>query len=450
MKEETFNNIDWRGIPQKEYADLTNDKDPRSRDDGKNMNFKQKARAKEIRSGQAAVVQSNYDPFEDFKPLTQGDLFAQNFNEFWAESLKYVNISSPGNYKGIEDMQKNKNTYLETLRKVAVETFADKDPPNTRGYVKNVGKAPGDDKTRKEILEKLLKIGYQKYENEYVVGWEAVEAEAFNLALDESEAKFVFRCDGRDPKKIEAQDGTKCRADIDQLAKEIGFDEEWHPFKDRDSNRKEMWFRRGQSDNDLNTLVSLSPELEAAAGFPLLDEAGLQKKASDITPTEFKDIQQKAQKVPNLELAEVTWPSKTEKLYTVRSFVYVILLDAGDRYCATKALQTHYGQDAFPELGVRSVRWTHHIAMIPVRKLFLSKTKAEGYRLFFEATEVLQSKAVLQRLLGFCASPLTVKQRIDLVRSKVKREQHGFPSAYLTGATITWPKTWPGNPKTKL
>ncbi len=449
MKEETFNSIDWQGIPHKEYADLIGGMDPRSKDDGKVMNFKQKERAKQIRSGQAAVVQSNYDPLEDYAPLTQGDLFARNFNEFWAESLKYVNISAPGNYKGIEDMRKNKDKYLATLLKLAVQTFADKDPPNTKGYVKNVAKAPTDTATRQQILTELLEIGFQKYENEYVVGWEAVEAEKFNLALDESEAKFVFRCDGREPKKIAEQDGTKCRADIDQLAKDVGFDEDWHPFKNKD-NRKEMWFRRGQSDNDLNTLVSLSPELEAAAGFPLLDEAGLTKKAAVIDSKEFEEIQKKAQKVPNLEMAEVSWPNKKERLYTVRSFVYVILLDAGDRFCATKALQTHYGQAAFPELGVRSVRWTHHLAMIPVRKLYLSTTKAEGYRLFFEATEILQSKAVLQRLLGFCANPQTVKQHIDLVKSKVKREQHGFPSGYLIGATITWPKSWPGNPKTKV
>jgi len=389
--------------------------------------------------------------------------FEKTFNQFWGEACKYVDrpVSAKEKMAGTSAhaVQQNRNQQVNRLKEIAEECFLDavEDTNKTTIYLKNESKARHlTAPEKKKILQDLLEIGYLKFDLEYVTDGEVIEVIDFDLSLygDRLERKpqICFRCDGRKPSEIEQHRGTKCRADVEALSKAKGFNEPWHPFSDA-ANRNVMWFRKGSADNDLDTVISLSPEFEAACGFPMIDDAQLKmptepefQGAGGFDQAKWDAHFQPAQaKCKNqgvdLHTADLVTPGAARELkFAIRSFVYVILIDDRDRHARTQKLQSFYQTDEFPEFGVRSVKWTHHLAMIPVRKLYLANFKSRGYYLFFEEVQVLQPKPVLQRLLGLCATPDRVKRMVEQVLRKANRAQQSAPP--LGNKTVAWPAAW--------
>lgn len=150
--------------------------------------------------------------------------------------------------------------------------------------------------------------------------------------------KMRWRSDSRGYSDIDTAGGFLAKArSAEGYATSLGMRQPWHPFSDP-TYRKYMWFRKGQGDNCLNSVVSVgsAKEWQAYLPFPLMKDypTKLQKKRVLVTTGTNK-------RVPVTLGVSDTW------LYL---FVMTDLLAL-----KTGALGARFGDKAFPEIGVGSI-----------------------------------------------------------------------------------------------
>ena len=150
--------------------------------------------------------------------------------------------------------------------------------------------------------------------------------------------KMRWRSDSRAYPDIESAGGFLAKArSAEGYAASLGMRQPWHPFSDP-ALRKYMWFRKGQGDNCLNSVVSVgrAKEWQAYLPFPLMKDypTKLQKRRVLVTTAANR-------RVPVTLGVSHTW------LYL---FVMTDLLAL-----KTGALGARFGDKAFPEIGVGSI-----------------------------------------------------------------------------------------------
>lgn len=229
--------------------------------------------------------------------------------------------------------------------------------------------------------------------------------------------KVEFRGDSRTPFQVKGQNGTSARARVPALRLEEHMDSDWHPYSRIPQTK--MYFRRGQQDACLQTVVSVAPMFSDATKFPPVNEM----KASDRRtasvelvgwrpPAVQNDIRARAQKFgsPNLNL-----PS----LIATRTYVYVVRVD---RAFNTEAVQEdivrsvppHHGitlssgvdfyenaqASGFRERAVGEIPWNHHLACFMVDRVHYGDNFNDGHLIIVRKWRWLQTDQQRTHVLG--------------------------------------------------
>jgi len=150
--------------------------------------------------------------------------------------------------------------------------------------------------------------------------------------------KIRWRSDARSYDEIKTAGGFLAKArSADSYASSLGMRDAWHPFSDPNV-RKYMWFRKGHADNCLNTVVSvgIAKEWKAYLPFPLMRDYPNKIVKKKILV-----------KTGSNQYKPVTLPVSYTWLYL---FVMADLLAL-----KTGAMGTHYGEKAYPEIGVGEI-----------------------------------------------------------------------------------------------
>lgn len=200
------------------------------------------------------------------------------------------------------------------------------------------------DKKKRELLLEMFGLGFVSYDDlakEQGKTLTKPGAELANSIPGEARFGYGFRGDNREPADLMAAGGFTTKADSNATAwrETQGLNAEWNPFRYQDelpgqiqSNNpgsgpapRAGYFRRDDKDNDLTTIISVTPNFVDATKFPFIEEY-----------TGGSQLDQ------GVRISETN--------------VYLILVEEG---FDTKTAQ---GSNAFPEIATRTVPWQNVVA----------------------------------------------------------------------------------------
>ncbi len=165
------------------------------------------------------------------------------------------------------------------------------------------------------------------------------------------EVDYRWRADSRDFEAVKSSQGFHTKADSEGYAKANGMRDPYHPFSDP-AIRKYLWFRRGQTDNCLYTVVSIgkSSDWKSYLPFPKVERtlAAELFSASSRAPLSSKYSEKYA-------MCKVGGISRSIKLPVTETWLYMFLLTG--LVVETNRIQAELlgGKDSFPEEGVQEI-----------------------------------------------------------------------------------------------
>ena len=195
---------------------------------------------------------------------------------------------------------------------------------------------------------------------------EAVETKDLLPKIDALGKQFHsvgFRGDARDPSTLMAHDEGEFRPKAKspfQVTK-YNLDAKWNPFSE-DTIRNTMYFREGQADNDLFTVVSIAKDFATATKFPLINDA----------PPEMKSYPKGAKLVMYDTMAR---SQSTVEVTVTQCYLYMVITGTG---FDTEEKQT----SKFPEIGVGLVTADKFLAYMTVIRLHYGDTGDDGHTTF--------------------------------------------------------------------
>jgi Starch binding domain len=218
--------------------------------------------------------------------------------------------------------------------------------------LRTVRPALAGDAAKKQVLHDMFSLGFVSYETlAQEQGKTLVRpgAQLANQIPGETKFGYGFRGDNRGPDKLLQAGGftTKAEAIVPQFRQSMGFDQPWHPFGDQASlpgqnpTGNAGYFRRGDTDNDLTTIISVTPNFVDATKFPFIQEY--------------------------MEGSSVVQDGAAQRLRSI-THVYLVLVEEG---FDTKAAQ---GSNAFPEIATRTVPMSNVVAVYDIERLHFGTT----------------------------------------------------------------------------
>lgn len=191
-------------------------------------------------------------------------------------------------------------------------------------------------------LEKLLEITCVKFpgnDTAYAARdtSDTLIANFLRNRSDTMDVGYGWRSDYRSYQNIVASAGFQAQAASDSWARENGMREPWHPFS-KASNREWLWYRKGQDDNCLYTVVSVSEEGDwhTNVTFP---ETDLLKDANKVLDVEAQCLVNGKPAIRTLK-ATISW-------------VYMFLISG--IVLNTEGVQRAKGAPTFPEKGMKEI-----------------------------------------------------------------------------------------------
>ena len=203
-------------------------------------------------------------------------------------------------------------------------------------------------------LTALLEIGFTKFPG-YGAGYDP--SDCSDVALLQfnrhgqayQEIDFRWRADSRPFSAVRDADGFKTKADSEGYAVANGMRAPYHPYSDP-GVRKYLWFRRGQTDNCLYTVISVgkSSDWKSYLPFPKLDQAlpaALFNGGSAPISTKYTQ---------RFAMCQTDKGVESIKLPCTETWLYMFLLTGF--VLETSRIQSKIlNGDAYPEEGVRDI-----------------------------------------------------------------------------------------------
>lgn len=256
--------------------------------------------------------------------------------------------------------------------------------------------------TWREILTKLLYLGFRCMSRTQVVAPEAnlppvngvatehlglqrdffryIEAQKQGQPRQDQQVQIYYRSETRDIDTIVNHSGTRRQIDVAALAKSMNMSAPWHPFS-VDAIKDKMWFRRGNSDNDYFTVISVAQTFEVALSFPKIDERRVYQFPTESidqwTPQQL-DYHRK-------NLAAVRLRDGSKKVVVVTETAAYMCVVTGAVLDTVAAGGAAGGGQSFPEQGVADIPLDHIFAVFPVRRYHHGHNDAgEGFTAYID------------------------------------------------------------------
>ena len=210
-------------------------------------------------------------------------------------------------------------------------------------------------------------LGLQREFFRYIEDWQQ------NRPRRAPEIHVYYRAERRSVERIAQDKGTRRQVDVQELVHRMRMDEPWHPFSRAEISGK-WWFRRGQADGDLYTIVSVAKEFRTCLSFPL---------ASDPRNYAFpqKDVAQWTQ----LELDRhrkdlaVVQTAGHENRVVVRTDITAYMLVNSGAVLDTVACAENSHLASFPEQGLHEIPLNHIYAFFKVHRYHAKHYAQDGY-----------------------------------------------------------------------
>jgi hypothetical protein len=197
-------------------------------------------------------------------------------------------------------------------------------------------------------------------------------------ALGKQEFRVGFRGDARDYTKLLEHDQGAFQPKVKTkfAVQKYNLSASWNPFSD-DDVKNAMWWREGQADNDLYTVVSVAKDFATSTKFPLIDDPG-----PDLTiwPQGAKLIL----RPPGQKSGEFAQQATVSRMH-----VYLMRV-AGDVYDT----QSHQAKaSSFPEVGVASVPADDVVARMQILRIHYGNAGDDGHLVFVEDYNLIHEHA---------------------------------------------------------
>lgn len=224
------------------------------------------------------------------------------------------------------------------------------------------------DEKKRKILNEIFQEGFVSYEelakqkNKELV---KPGAQLANSIQGETTFGYGFRGDNRDPATMMAAGGFTTKADARNVPfrESMGLNADWNPFKfqtelpGQNLAKNAGYFRKGDEDNDLTTIISVTPNFIDATKFPFIQEYKQGSMMVDVGG----GIQRRQSK----------------------TYVYLVLVEQG---FDTKTAQ---GGNAFPEIATRTVPWSNIAAVYEIKRLHCGEDANDGHEASLLSFQVL-------------------------------------------------------------
>lgn len=225
--------------------------------------------------------------------------------------------------------------------------------PDDRRVVKP---ALAGDAEKKQVLHDMFRVGFVSYERLATEQGKTLQrpgAQLANQIPGENVFGYGFRGDNRPPDKLGQAGGFTTKADAvsPDFRQLMGFDQPWNPFGDQASLPGQNaagnagFFRRGDTDNDLTTIISVTPNFVDATKFPFIHEY--------------------------MDGTDVVQDGATDRRRSL-THVYMVLVEQG---FDTKAAQ---GGNPFPEIATRTVPMSNVVAVFDIERLHFGSTTPDA------------------------------------------------------------------------
>ena len=210
-------------------------------------------------------------------------------------------------------------------------------------------------------------LGLQREFFRYIEDWQQ------NRPRRAPEIHVYYRAERRSVERIVQDKGTRRQVDVDDLVQRMRMDEPWHPFS-RPEIAGKWWFRRGQADGDLYTIVSVAKQFRTCLSFPLVSDgrnyAFPQKDVAQWTQLEL-DRHRK-------DLA-VVQTAGHENRVVVRTDITAYMLVNSGAVLDTVACAENSHLASFPEQGLHEIPLNHIYAFFKVRRYHAKHYAQDGY-----------------------------------------------------------------------
>jgi hypothetical protein len=222
----------------------------------------------------------------------------------------------------------------------------------------------------KSILTYLFELGFEEADTttagDYFARGLALKSnmpDAVSVRSSKGEFVFGYRGDTRDVPTVVAQQGAKCRADLDFWRRDAHVTAAWHPWNNAVEDWKKMWYRKGAKDNDYFTLNSMAQHFHISCAYPMFRSfeinQGLLGPVSGWTPL------QRAMLTPRKVSVVTVYDRKASQWIEVlrdetRVFACAI--------ASTTTIAKTYELNNYPESAVRNVSLEDMLAWIKVRR----------------------------------------------------------------------------------
>ena len=224
----------------------------------------------------------------------------------------------------------------------------------------------------KSILEFLFKRGFEQAEMadadkmfSPALGF-AANLQATPDMIKEGQGHFVFayRGDKRAPSTVVAHGGAQCRASLSFWREDAQVGAAWHPWSSGGALQRQMWFRKGNRDNDYFTLNSMAYDFHISCAYPIFRSAEMAPKATGPVST-WKSGDRGAMAAHKVEIVN-RWnrvAGAWEEVLQDSSNVYVCMLRPKDQVATTWSL------NGYPESGVRNVNVQDILAWLKIVRI---------------------------------------------------------------------------------
>lgn len=181
-------------------------------------------------------------------------------------------------------------------------------------------------------------------------------------ALGKQIQSVGFRGDARDPAALASHDNGAFvpKAQSPYQIRKFNLDKRWHPFFDA-VVRNPVYWREGQADNDLFTVVSIAKDIATSTKFPLLNDR----------PPELRVIPNGA----TVTLLNKLKQRETKQLTVSTMYSYMVIADEGYN---TEEFQT----SKFPEIGVAQIPAENFLASLKVVRIHFGPDGDDGHVVF--------------------------------------------------------------------
>lgn len=255
-------------------------------------------------------------------------------------------------------------------------------------YYRQLFEPNGDEKRqsdwdKREILTAMLKDGFEEFSQ--IGNYLRTEDIAFPV-IRGTDLHVGYRGDSRVPREVEVQRGTIAKVRVPALRQLMHMRELWNPFSDPAMKGK-VYFRKGNKDNCLQTVVSVAVEFNDATKFPLFQEMAQSKIGTAVVEVGFLQAD---------GVTERPGPPVPKILKASRTNLYV--LKTGDVYDTQKRQQDTWAP-TFLERGVGEIPWSRHLARIRVDRIHYGDDANKGHLAIVRGIDWLQNRAMLCDLL---------------------------------------------------